>query len=87
MPLRGIIGSDLLAARNDWKVMDNPFADDDPVVLLPAIRPDIALFHARVADRDGNVWVGVRRELMLMAHAARETVVTVERIQDESLLN
>jgi glutaconate CoA-transferase subunit A len=86
MPLRGIIGSDLLAAREDWKVMDNPFADDDPVVLLPAIRPDFALFHARIADRDGNVWVGVRRELMLMAHAARETVVTVERIQDESLL-
>ena len=87
MPLRGIIGTDLLAAREDWQVIDNPFGHDDPVVLLPAIRPDFALFHARLADRDGNVWIGVRRELMLAAHAARETLVTVERVQDECLLD
>lgn len=87
MPLRGIIGSDLLAARADWRVIDNPFGNDDPIVLLPAIRPDVALFHARVADRDGNVWIGLRRELMLAAHASRATLVSVERIQDESLLD
>ncbi|MFT5175653.1 MAG: glutaconate CoA-transferase subunit A [Gammaproteobacteria bacterium] len=87
MPLRGLIGSDLLRARSDWKLIDNPFGDDDPVVLLPAIQPDIALFHARVADRDGNVWVGLARELMLAAHAARETYVTVERVQEQSLLD
>ncbi len=87
MPLRGIVGSDLLAARPDWKVVDNPFGADDPLVLLPAIQPDVALFHARVADREGNVWVGVRRELMLAAHAARDTFVTVERIQDARLLD
>jgi glutaconate CoA-transferase subunit A len=86
MPLRGLLGSDLLAARADWRVIDNPFGNDDPLVLLPAIRPDVALFHARLADRDGNVWIGVRRELMLAAHAARTTLVTVERVQDASLL-
>lgn len=89
IPLRGIIGSDLLAHRPDWKVMDNPFAEGeakDPIVLLPAIRPDIALFHARAADREGNVFIGVRRELMLMAHAARKTLVTVERIEDADFL-
>ena len=26
MPIRGIIGSDVLAQRKDWKVIDNPFA-------------------------------------------------------------
>jgi glutaconate CoA-transferase subunit A len=89
MPLRGILGSDLLANRPDWKVMDNPFAvsgTTDPIVLLPAIKPDVALFHARAADRDGNVFIGVRRELMLMAHAARRTLVTVERIEDTDFL-
>src|SRR5271170_8029725 len=25
MPLRGLIGSDVLAHRPDWKIMDNPF--------------------------------------------------------------
>src|SRR6187431_1566234 len=31
MPLRGLIGSDLLPHRPDWKVVDNPFDGDDPV--------------------------------------------------------
>ncbi len=89
MPLRGILGSDLLTHRDDWKVIDNPFAStgtDDPIVLLPAIRPDVALFHAACADRQGNVWIGVRRELMLMAHAARTTLVSTELLTDDDLL-
>lgn len=86
MPLRGILGSDLLKVRPDWRVIDNPYGTQDPIVLIPAIAPDIALFHAPYADRAGNVWIGIRRELMLMAHAARRTLVTVERIIDEDLL-
>jgi glutaconate CoA-transferase subunit A len=88
MPLRGIIGSDLLTHREDWKVIDNPFANGarDPIALFPAIRPDVALFHAERADRNGNVWIGVRRELMLMAHAAKDALVTVERIEDTDFL-
>ena len=50
MPLRGILGSDLVRHRPDWQVIDNPFGRDDPIVLVPAIRPDIALFHAAMAD-------------------------------------
>ena len=87
MPLRGLIGSDILAHRDDWKLSSNPFAaGDDPIVLLPAIQPDIALFHAPRADRDGNVWIGRRRELATMAHAARSALVTVEEIVEGSLL-
>ena len=69
MPLRGLIGSDVLKHRPDWKTIDNPFDDDDPIVLLPAIKPDITLFHAPMADRNGNVWIGRQRELVTMAHA------------------
>src|SRR5204862_505937 len=36
LPLRGLIGSDLLRHRPDWRVIDNPFANHDPIVLLPA---------------------------------------------------
>lgn len=87
MPLRGLIGSDIMRHRADWKLSDNPFATaDDPIVLLPAIKPDVALFHAAKADRDGNVWIGRRRELVSMAHAAKQTMVTVEEIVDTSLL-
>jgi glutaconate CoA-transferase subunit A len=87
MPLRGLIGSDVLAHRADWKVIDNPFGTDDPIVLLPAIRPDVALFHAPLADRDGNVWIGRDRELATMAHAAAKTVVTVEQLHDGNLFD
>src|ERR1700682_4801145 len=87
MPLRGLIGSDVLAHRPDWKVVDNPFGNDDPIVLLPAIKPDVALFHAPFADRDGNVWIGRQRELVTMAHAAGRTIVTVEEIQDGNLFD
>ncbi|MBX9827762.1 MAG: CoA synthetase [Xanthobacteraceae bacterium] len=90
MPLRGLIGSDVLKRRPDWRVVDNPFEDGDdaadPIVLLPAIKPDIALFHAPMADRDGNVWIGRQRELVTMAHASERTIVTVEKIVDGSLL-
>ena len=87
MPLRGLIGSDVLAHRRDWKVIDNPFGNDDPIVLLPAIRPDVALFHAPLADRNGNVWIGRDRELATMAHAAAKTVVTVETLHDGNLFD
>ena len=88
MAMRGLIGSDLLRSRPDWKVIDNPCADTpDPIVLIAAIRPDVALIHAPLADREGNVWVGMRRELLVMAHAARTTLVTVERISETSLLD
>ncbi len=88
LPLRGILGSDVLAHRADWKVIDNPFAEDggDPVVLLPAVRPDFALFHARYGDRHGNVWVGPKRECVLLAHASASTFVTGEEIWDGNLM-
>ena len=88
MPLRGLVGSDLLRARPDWRLIDNPLADggSDPIVLLPALRPDVALFHAPYADEHGNVWLGARRELVTMAHAARETLVTVEEVRACDLL-
>jgi glutaconate CoA-transferase subunit A len=76
----------VLAHRPDWKVIDNPFGNDDPIVLLPALKPDVALFHAPFADRDGNVWIGRDRELAMMAHVAKKTVVTVEKLHDGNLL-
>jgi len=95
-PLRGLIGTDLLRHRGDWRVIDNPFADKplagaagalspegaarDPVVLLPALNADVAIFHAPKADAEGNVWVGRDRDRVLAAHAAGTVLVTVEEV-------
>ena len=86
MPVRGIIGSDLDHFRDDWKTINNPFAEDEPIIVVPAIVPDLAIFHVSVADRDGNAFVGVRRELMVMAHAAKRTLITAEEIVDDNLM-
>lgn len=87
IPLRGILGADVVRNRPDWRVIDNPFAKNDPVLLLPAINPDVTLIHAPMADRLGNVWIGRRRELAVAAHASTETLVTVERILDGNLMD
>ena len=87
MPLRGLIGSDILAHRSDWRVIDNPFGNDDPIVLLPALRPDIALFHSAMADRFGNVFIGRDRELLMMAHASVRSIATVEKLYDGNLMD
>jgi glutaconate CoA-transferase, subunit A len=85
--LRGILGSDLLGLRDDWRVVDNPFGSGgDPLVLVPAINPDVFLFHAAWGDRYGNVWIGGRRDLAYTAHASRQTIVTFEEIWDGDLL-
>jgi len=87
MPLRGVLGSDLLRGREDWKVVDNPMTNaSDPILLVGAISPDIALFHARWADEAGNVWVGRRRELATIAHAAKQTFVTFEELKPGDML-
>jgi glutaconate CoA-transferase subunit A len=92
MPLRGVIGSDILANRPDWKVIDNPFAGGgDPILLVPAKSPDVAAIHGVMADEAGNIWVGRRRELATLAHASRRVLATVERcvpgdmLEDERL--
>ena len=87
IPLRGLIGSDILAHRPDWRVIDNPFGNNDPIVLLPAIRPDFALFHAAMADRAGNVFFGRDREALMMAHASARTIATVEKLYEGNLMD
>lgn len=85
--LRGLNGSDLIKIRKDWRVLDNPFGSGgDPVVLVPAIAPDIFMFHAAWGDRFGNVWIAGRRDLAYVAHASRRTIVTVEEIWEGDLM-
>ena len=79
MPVGGIVGSDLVKQRADWRV-------EGDLVLVPAIRPDVALFHARWADAAGNVWVGRRRELATVAHASRRAYVTYEEEREGDML-
>jgi len=86
MPLRGVLGSDLVKHHPDWKTIDNPYAKGDPILLAKAIVPDVALFHARWADAAGNVWVGRRGELATIAHASKACYVSYEELKPGDML-
>jgi glutaconate CoA-transferase subunit A len=85
MPLRGLIGSDIVTNREDYKIIDNPFGEDDPIIVLPAITPDYAVYHVQLADRFGNVWVGRQAELKFLSHASKKSLVTCERLYEGNL--
>ncbi|HOL06637.1 MAG TPA: CoA-transferase, partial [Syntrophorhabdaceae bacterium] len=70
IPTKSGLGSDLLThegfsedirkqkkvARKKLSVMQNPFSEEeDNVVLLPALNPDIALIHVQYVGEDGTV--------------------------------
>jgi glutaconate CoA-transferase, subunit A len=87
MPLRGVLGSDLIKNRNDWKVLRNPFSSEqDDILYVKALSPDIALFHARWVDEEGNAWIGRRKELATIAHAAQQTFITFEEKRPGDML-
>ncbi|OGW18889.1 MAG: hypothetical protein A3G93_12490 [Nitrospinae bacterium RIFCSPLOWO2_12_FULL_45_22] len=54
MLTRAGVGSDLLKLNPDLKPFTDPFRGE-PLVLVPAIKPDIALFHAPKGDLYGNI--------------------------------
>ena len=60
--------------------------EKDRILLVPALQPDVALFHARWADEAGNVWIGRRKELATIAHASRRCLVTYEEKKPGDML-
>lgn len=81
MPVAGMFGSDLLAARG-FRTVQDPYTGQD-VVAAPALVPDVAIIHVQEADAEGNARiVGTRFEDVLMAQAARHVIITAEQIVD-----
>jgi glutaconate CoA-transferase, subunit A len=81
MPVAGLDGSDLPAARG-FQVVADPYSDAN-VYVVPALIPDFAILHVQEADVAGNGRIiGTRFEDVLMAKAARRVVLTAERIID-----
>ncbi|MCA3072017.1 MAG: hypothetical protein ING77_14180 [Rhodocyclaceae bacterium] len=87
VPVIGLVGTDLLARRDDMVVAPDPFGDGPngsgkKSVVARAMRPDVAVFHAQCADRAGNVSFGYHVEAVMLAEASAQVVVTVEEIVD-----
>jgi len=80
LPVRGLDGSDLPAARG-YRWIDDPYDGESKMVAIPAIVPDLAVIHVQYADERGNgVIIGPKNEDLLMARAAKRVILTTERI-------
>lgn len=81
-PVPGLIGTDVLARRDDFKVIDDPYTAGRKTVLVPALRPEFALVHARRADPRGNAVIATTYDDRLLIQAAHTVVMTVEEIRE-----
>ncbi|OUU75875.1 MAG: hypothetical protein CBC29_00810 [Methylococcaceae bacterium TMED69] len=86
MPIRGLLGSDILQKREELKVINNPFKKDDLIVCVPPIVPDFTFFHVPLADSQGNIFIGSDSELKLLAHVSKKTLVSADMIVETNLL-
>jgi glutaconate CoA-transferase subunit A len=82
LPFRGLLGTDVMRARPDLRVVRSPYTDEE-YVAWPALEPDVALLHVAECDRYGNAVIPTTKSLdRMMASAAKTTIVSAERIVD-----
>jgi glutaconate CoA-transferase, subunit A len=86
IPVRGLIGTDYMKIRSDFKVIRNPYDAEEELVIVPSISPETAIFHAYKADMKGNVVAHASQNNRLLAQASQQTLVTVEEIVSEDEL-
>lgn len=83
MPVRGLQVSDLAKVNDYFTPVRDPFGGET-LNAVRAIRPDVCVIHAHVADEKGNALIlGPLYDDVLLTRAARTTIVTAERIVPE----
>jgi len=84
MPMPRLGGSDLLSVHPEFIQMQCPYTGD-PVTLVPALKPDVAIIHAQFADVRGNVKImGPIFKDKLKATIAETVIVSVEEVVSEA---
>jgi len=80
IPAHTLLGSDIVRSNPELRVAPSPL-DGRPLLLVPALAPDVAILHVQRADAEGNAhaWgnLGICQEAAL---AARSVVVVAEEI-------
>ena len=86
MPSKSLLGTDILNEKSfdggkPFEMIENPWNPGEPVVLLPALTPDVSIIHAQKADRTGNVVIeGFTTHEPEMAKASRSVIVSCEEV-------
>ena len=80
LPMRAMLGSDVIAQLPDTRAIDCPFTGEK-LVLVPALNPDFALIHVQRCDAYGNAQIdGLPFMDLDLAMAANRVILTTERI-------
>jgi glutaconate CoA-transferase, subunit A len=86
IPTRSLLGSDIPRHNPNLRVETSPL-DGSPVLLVPAIQPDVAIIHVQRSDEEGNahLWgnTGITQEAML---AARDVIIVAEEIVERAVI-
>jgi glutaconate CoA-transferase subunit A len=86
MPMNPTAAGDLEKVNPMYRTVKDPYAGGD-VVVVPALKPDVAIVHVQRADADGNahIW-GIIGEQKEAAFAADRVILTTEEIVDETVI-
>ena len=86
MPVRSMVGSDMLKYNPDIKIIDDPFTGGK-IGAVKAIVPDVGILHTQRCDAEGNAqrWgtLGVDAEGI---NASRTVIITTEKLVDSDVI-
>jgi glutaconate CoA-transferase subunit A len=86
MPMNPTGNLDITTQNPNYKYVQDPYTGQE-VVVVPPLKPDVAVVHVQRADVNGNahVW-GILGEQRLAAFASQRVILTAEEIVDESVI-
>ncbi|HCI80609.1 MAG TPA: CoA transferase subunit A [Ktedonobacter sp.] len=86
IPTRSLLGSDIPRQNPRLRIEQSPL-DNTPVLLVPALQPDVAILHVQRSDDEGNAhqWgsLGICEEAMM---AARDVIIVAEEIVPHAVI-
>ena len=86
MPVRSMVGSDMLKYNPNIKIIDDPFTGGK-IGAVEAIIPDVGILHTQRCDAEGNAqrWgsLGVDAEGI---NASRTVIITTEKLVDSDVI-
>src|SRR6266705_4323074 len=86
IPTRSTLGSDIPGHNTAFRLERSPLAGT-PLLLVPALSPDVTIIHVQRSDEDGNahLWgnVGICEEAMLAAH---DVILIAEEIVSREVI-
>lgn len=86
MPMNPTSAVDLELANPQYRTIADPYSGGD-VVVVPALKPDVAIVHVQRCDAQGNaqIW-GIIGEQKEAAFAAERVILTTEEIVSEDVI-